>query len=191
VATTTTSATAASTTSTTLPLSGRYEFEDRRRHNQNTTVHGVDTERGLMCTAGQLQAADGEVRVVFTYEALGDIYVATSRKVKARAASARLTLEISGGGVAPYLGTIETECRLLASLRGRGERDRAILHCELGAGFAAFPGLDGEQVATLHAAFARARRAWAKVENGRLRLAHYGVPTDDAGLPPCELPDPE
>jgi len=151
-------------------------------------VLNVDTELGRVCTAGWVRADDGDVRVVFSYEAIGDIRYATRTKLKARSVSGSLTLEISGGTISPYEQTIEPNCTVKSKLRGRGARDRVRIVCELGEQFAAFPGLDPQQIASIDAAFTNQQRAWAKSKNGLLRVNHYGVPVDGAGFPSCELP---
>lgn len=122
---------------------------------------------------------DGDVRVVFAYETIGDILYASASKVRARSVSVSLTLSISGGDVPAYEATIELPCLVKSELRRRGTRDRVQLRCALGEQYAAFPGLDSEQVASIDAAGHPIRRAgrpgWLPRVRGRIPRVALGA----------------
>jgi hypothetical protein len=180
-------------------LSGQYSFVDRSTGDANTSFMNVDTGIGQLCVAGQTsEVATGQSippTVTFTYEALGTITEADDEQVRADFLLVDLTLDItapdpdtSGATTNLFHQMISLQCDLNARLRKEGDKDKVRLRCDLGENFSAFTGLSSGNISAINDAYKNAKRAKANSKNGKLRITHDGVPTDDVGLS-CDLDD--
>jgi hypothetical protein len=158
---------------------------DKATGSANVSFMNVDTGLGEICLAGATtETADAQVYppvVVFFYQALGDITQATDTEVKADFALVNLTLDISEG-IEPYSQTIQLTCKLEASLRKEGERDKVKLRCDLGENYSAFPDLTSGQIAAINDAYKGVKHAKASSKKGKLKVTNDGEVTDDVGL---------
>jgi hypothetical protein len=153
----------------------------------NTSFLSVATGSDQVCVAGQVQGTDGSTSVVFSYESIGSISKATDKKVIGEFISVSLMLDITGG-TAAYSQEIMLQCKLGASLRKEGSRDKVSLRCELGQNYSAFPNLNSALIVNINRAFAKQPKVKANSKRGRLKISHVGEPADGEVPVSCTLP---
>ena len=150
----------------------------------------VDTGLGQVCLAGQAQEVDEASvfppTITFSYQSIGTITKADDKDVKADYVSVLLTLDITGDNVTPVNQTITADCKLDASLRQAGLRDKVRLRCDLGKNFAAFEGLTSANISSIDRAYGNTKRVKANSKNGNFKVTEDGQPTEDVGLT-CNL----
>jgi hypothetical protein len=178
-------------------LSGPYWFQGTKTGALNTSFLNIDTDRDLICVAGQAQDSDRLAyfnrTVTFTYASRGNITKETTQKVTGQfPTEVLLTLEIQAINESEpeYEGEATVECKLKASLLKAGARDKVNLVCDLGENLSEFsPALTPEEIQNVANAYGPGKRVRVKTKKGKLKLPSAGVRVgDDAELPlSCDL----
>lgn len=181
------------------PLDGPFFFVDRVSFDKITSLANIDQAFDEFCLTGKAVYIDSSTtlnrRVEIEFRSLGVIESETEVKVDGTFTTVDLTLTVLAGpttDMPPLFGpsTISgANCELDGSLSKAGDRDRAVLDCNVGPNFAdfgipatvpdPFGGKDITQqeiLATISFATAKKKAIKVDVRKGDIRFNHNGVP---------------
>ena len=176
-------------------LSGDYSFEDTKSGDLITSFLSIDTGLGQLCLANQVQDFDRLAvpfnrSVTFSYSSQGSITKENDNRVNGEfppTVSLRLVIInlVPGEPETEYDETMTVGCKLEASLRKEGDRDKVKLLCDLGENLSQF-GLTPALIQNVANAYGPGKQVRVRTKKGKLKIPHTGDLTEGGPIS-CSL----